>query len=149
MPHLRDPTIVLPTLAYQLAYFDDEFKSELADVLAEYPHIPTDNLDYQFEAVHSTAVGSLQVVEIKDGACGPRRHRRIRLCLRLERQEVVAHSVGAWVDARETSSSSYRVGRRLTSDLHSTSAGNMLVSFWRTITAAALGYIFDDRVCNP
>jgi len=49
VPHLRDPTTILPTLAYQLALFDDEFKSELADVLAEYPHIPTSDLDTQFE----------------------------------------------------------------------------------------------------
>ncbi len=49
VPHPWDPTIVLPTLAYQLAYFDDEFKSELADVLAEYPYVPADDLDIQFK----------------------------------------------------------------------------------------------------
>ncbi len=65
------PTIVLPTLAYQLAYFDDEFKSELADVLAEYPYVPADDLDIQFKQYIQRAVGSLQVVEIEDGACGP------------------------------------------------------------------------------
>ncbi len=50
MSEVRDPTTVLPAIAYQLACFNNIFNSELADVLAdEYLHVSIGNFDTQFE----------------------------------------------------------------------------------------------------
>jgi len=54
--HLHDSTIVLPTLAYQLVCFDNQFKGELADVLAEYPHNPIADLDSGLSSLFSDRV---------------------------------------------------------------------------------------------
>ncbi len=72
MSEVRDPTTVLPTIAYQLACFDGVFNSELTYVLAnEYLHVSIGIFDTQFEQFILAAVDILQVVEIEDGVCGP------------------------------------------------------------------------------
>jgi len=49
MPNLRNPALVFPTFAYQLAHYDAEFKRELANVLSHNPDVANRDFVTQFE----------------------------------------------------------------------------------------------------
>lgn len=48
---LRDPFLVFPTIAYQLAHFDPEFQSKIIQALKTNPNAPTSNLKDQLDRV--------------------------------------------------------------------------------------------------
>ncbi len=69
VPNLRDPTLVLPTLAYQLANHNAEFRSKLADILSHNPDVATRDFATQFRATYSSAVGGMPRIRVEDGSC--------------------------------------------------------------------------------